>query len=84
MQSARARDQLPPTMDHKGTVEISSEYHAVGGMGMRAAGSHLTYERHLSMQGGFGVFFWIVFSQATNYTSGYQCLQVSTEQIKSG
>ena len=50
MQSARARDQLPPTMDHKGTVEISSEYHAVGGMGMRAAGSHLTYERHLSMQ----------------------------------
>ena len=50
MQCARARDQLPPTMDHKGTVEISSEYHAVGGMGMRAAGSHLTYERHLSMQ----------------------------------
>ena len=34
MQSARARDQLPPTMDHKGTVEISSEYHAVGGMGI--------------------------------------------------
>ena len=29
-------------------------------------------------------FFLIVFSQATNYTSGYQCLQVSTEQIKSG
>ena len=82
MQSARARDQLPPTMDHKGTVEISSEYHAVGGMGMRAAGSHLTYERHLSMQEMR--FFWIVFSQATNYTSGYQCLQVSTEQIKSG
>ena len=27
--------------------------------------------------------FWIVFSQATNYTPGYQCLQVSTEQIKS-
>ena len=83
MQSARARDQLPPTMDHKGTVEISSEYHAVGGMGMRAAGSHLTYERHLSMQ-EMRVFFWIVFSQATNYTPGYQCLQVSTEQIKSG
>ena len=83
MQCARARDQLPPTMDHKGTVEISSEYHAVGGMGMRAAGSHLTYERHLSMQ-EMRVFFWIVFSQATNYTSGYQCLQVSTEQIKSG
>ena len=34
MQSARARDQLPPTMDHKGTVEISSEYHAAGGMGI--------------------------------------------------
>ena len=29
-------------------------------------------------------FFWIVFSQATNYTLGYQCLQVSAEQIKSG
>ena len=84
MQSARARDQLPPTMDHKGTVEISSEYHAVGGMGMRAAGSHLTYERHLSMQEMRFFFFWIVFSQATNYPSGYQCLQVSTEQIKSG
>ena len=34
MQSARARDQLPPTMDHKGTVEISSEYHAAGSMGI--------------------------------------------------
>ena len=28
------QDQLPPTMDHKGTVEISSEYHAGGGMGI--------------------------------------------------
>ena len=51
MQSARARDQLPPTMDHKGTVEISSEYHAVGGMVESAAGSHLFFQRHLCIQG---------------------------------
>ena len=57
MQSARARDQLPPTMDHKGTVEISSEYHAVGGMVERAAGSHLLYQRHLSTQGNEDHFF---------------------------
>ena len=81
MHSERARDQLPPTMDHKGTVEISSEYHAVGGMGIGQPA--VTF----STRGTFlfkakRIFFWIVFSQATNYTSGYQCLQVSTKQLK--
>ena len=84
MQSARARDQLPPTMDHKGTVEISSEYHAVGGMVERAAGSHLFFQRHLCIQGEEDLFFWIVFSQAPNYTPGPQCLHVSSKQLKSG
>jgi len=28
--------------------------------------------------------FWIVFSWATHYTPGHQCLQVSFKQLKSG
>ena len=72
MQSARARDQLPPTMDHKGTVEISSEYHAAGGMGigqpavtLPTRGTFLFKAEEVDLE-----FFWIVLtSQARLPTS---------------
>ena len=86
MQCARARDQLPPTMDHKGTVEISSEYHAVGGMGIGQPAVTLPTRGTFLFKANLEFFLLdsvykpSVFQQAL----GYQCLQISTEQIKSG